>query len=924
MENGATINTTVAEGGTITSTFTPAATISSTITGGATGATGATGAAGATGATGATGAAGPNTVTTSTTTNITGILKGNGSTVAEATSDTDYQAPISLTTTGSSGAATFSGNTLNVPEYSGSSGLTVGTTTVGSGTSGEVLYDNGGTLGQLANTGTGSNVLASSPTLGGVTTFPVVTSSSLGLAFSNGTTNSVNFQGYDNGTSYAFFSTNRTYNTGGWSATGFYGARAGSVLELSNDSFDFFQFPTSSNTPTLVFQIQSAGGGVIVTGPLISASNASAALGSSSIYWTGVYATTVYLNSTAYLSGGTAGTIALTGTLTADATSIITDTTTGLKIATATSQKLGFFNATPVAQQSATGDLGTILSNLGLRASGTAYPITTSGTVTLTGSNAYGTPASITLTNATSLPIGGISATGTASSTTYLRGDGSWSTPSGGGVSASSPNTWSAAQTYNAGELLDKGEIVFDVKAYGATGNGSTDDTTDIQAAINACNTAGGGTVWFPEGTYKISTNPLKLYSGTTPSIVGYQNITLAGAGSSGTGGSVIQQTTTGVDVIKGLNDVANGAQALNITVKDLCLDFGGTATNSGNGIYLAQQAAGGPSFQGFTFENVSATDMQGSGKYGFNFESIIVSTLTNCVADSCANGFYLNGQAGGAYDSVGTSVTLTNCYANMATNGVIGYNCQDNTYISFVSCACDIGANTTGQGYKVGGSSSISFYACGCELDGTHSLTDMWYIGADAASNGSSQIGIYNCYGFQSKSTVDVLVTGTTTGVTIIGFQDNSTISGSTGIEVDAGSQATAIDCDVSGAATPLNIASTGALLTPGVTRTVATTSSTTPTPNCGAADEYDVTALAAAATFGAPTGTAVNGQKLLIRIKDNATARALSWNSAYAASGVAPLMTTTVISKTHTCLFVYNSTTSKWVQLAVDATGY
>lgn len=47
---------------------------------------------------------------------------------------------------------------------------------------------------------------------------------------------------------------------------------------------------------------------------------------------------------------------------------LITDTTTGTKIATATNQKLGFFNATPVVQQ--TGDIGTALSNLGLVTSG--------------------------------------------------------------------------------------------------------------------------------------------------------------------------------------------------------------------------------------------------------------------------------------------------------------------------------------------------------------------------------------------------------------------------------------------------------------------------------------------------------------------------------------------------------------------------
>ena len=41
---------------------------------------------------------------------------------------------------------------------------------------------------------------------------------------------------------------------------------------------------------------------------------------------------------------------------------------------------------------------------------------------------ALGTPSAAVLTNATGLPIGGISATGTPSSTTYLRGDSTWST----------------------------------------------------------------------------------------------------------------------------------------------------------------------------------------------------------------------------------------------------------------------------------------------------------------------------------------------------------------------------------------------------------------------------------------------------------------------------------------------------------------
>jgi hypothetical protein len=65
---------------------------------------------------------------------------------------------------------------------------------------------------------------------------------------------------------------------------------------------------------------------------------------------------------------------------------------------------------------------------------------------------ALGTPASGTLTNATGLPIGGISATGTPSASNFLRGDGTWNTPAGGGNVSSSgtPTSGQAAEWISA------------------------------------------------------------------------------------------------------------------------------------------------------------------------------------------------------------------------------------------------------------------------------------------------------------------------------------------------------------------------------------------------------------------------------------------------------------------------------------------
>ncbi|WP_261343871.1 glycoside hydrolase family 28 protein [Novipirellula aureliae] len=51
---------------------------------------------------------------------------------------------------------------------------------------------------------------------------------------------------------------------------------------------------------------------------------------------------------------------------------------------------------------------------------------------------------------------------------------------------------------------------VFDVKTFGAVGDGKTLDTEALQAAIDACTQAGGGTVWVPAGEYVSGTLQLK------------------------------------------------------------------------------------------------------------------------------------------------------------------------------------------------------------------------------------------------------------------------------------------------------------------------------------------------------------------------------------------------------------------------------
>jgi hypothetical protein len=81
---------------------------------------------------------------------------------------------------------------------------------------------------------------------------------------------------------------------------------------------------------------------------------------------------------------------------------------------------------------------------------------------------------------------------------------------------------------------------------------------------------------------------------------------------------------------------------------------------------------------------------------------------------------------------------------------------------------------------------------------------------------------------------------------------------------------------------------------------------------------DLVKITAQAAGLTLANPTGTAIPGLGMVIRIKDNGTARSIGYDTQYRAIGVT-LPTTTVISKTLYLAMVFNSDDTKWDVVAV-----
>lgn len=110
-----------------------------------------------------------------------------------------------------------------------------------------------------------------------------------------------------------------------------------------------------------------------------------------------------------------------------------------------------------------------------------------------------------------------------------------------------------------------------------------------------------------------------------------------------------------------------------------------------------------------------------------------------------------------------------------------------------------------------------------------------------------------------------------------------------------------------------------TANITVPGPYSSASTTSTATPSINADTTDFYSITALAAAITSVTVTGTPTDGQKLMVRIKDNGSARAITWGASFE-DGTVALPTTTVAGKTLLAGFIYDAVDTAW---ACEATG-
>lgn len=87
---------------------------------------------------------------------------------------------------------------------------------------------------------------------------------------------------------------------------------------------------------------------------------------------------------------------------------------------------------------------------------------------------------------------------------------------------------------------------------------------------------------------------------------------------------------------------------------------------------------------------------------------------------------------------------------------------------------------------------------------------------------------------------------------------------------------------------------------------------------PDYALHDFIDITALAEPITFGAATGTIADAARIMFRLLDDGTARALTWDASWRDGGVG-LPSATVAGKLMHLGFIYHAGRSAWELVAL-----
>lgn len=300
--------------------------------------------------------------------------------------------------------------------------------------------------------------------------------------------------------------------------------------------------------------------------------------------------------------------------------------------------------------------------------------------------------------------------------------------------------------------------INVNVKQYGATGNGTTDDTTAIQAAINTAANTPGSIVFFPVGTY--------IVSGT---ITYPGNISLVGSGDNDSGTIIRVKTGTGLTtpVLASADWNSNSTTCGNpVAIRDLNIDGNSATSGTGaHGLVLMNYFS--------IVERCTVSNVAGNGIH-FTAHSANNTHITNTCVEVKLSRLQIRNVGGS-----GIRVNDSGSPLNSCTDGFLEDCIIQNAGLAGINIDMGPGWYLAGNHVYGTGTGAIVVNKCfstrviGNYVDGFGSGSSTFIGGIDLTcldGRGSSCIG--NHVGFESSS-----ATGPYRGIRVTGSGSNTTV---------------------------------------------------------------------------------------------------------------------------------------------------